>query len=247
MPTAAWSPPSVAPGENNAGRRDGRGGHGRRGADAASPRRRSRRRGGRDRAIVLAVLDGRLEVADAVREGSIFARGDVESVGRIFHAIEIILDISTRSPELRAIARQSGPRPRAPPGPGCAQPAGPPRRTCSGGWGCWRTRDGRDGQASRWITCAVWAGGTTRRPGKPGRCIDGDEQWWRDHVLAGDRYRADRPSPTWGATIDRAALLETTSHRLPAHSRIEGVDPRAYSCTGWHVHSWSWGRAFPRT
>jgi hypothetical protein len=56
------------------------------------------------RAVVLAILDGRLEVSDAVREGSIFARGDVDSVGRIFHAIEIILDVSARSPDLRAIA-----------------------------------------------------------------------------------------------------------------------------------------------
>jgi hypothetical protein len=56
------------------------------------------------RAVVLAILDGRLEVSDALREGFVFARGDVESVGRVFHAIEIILDVSARSPDLRAVA-----------------------------------------------------------------------------------------------------------------------------------------------
>jgi hypothetical protein len=60
--------------------------------------------GGTSRGVVLEILDGRLEVSDAIRDGSIFARGDIESVSRIFHAIEIILDVSARSPDLRAIA-----------------------------------------------------------------------------------------------------------------------------------------------
>ncbi|MGI8693962.1 MAG: hypothetical protein ACR2JK_13865 [Geodermatophilaceae bacterium] len=70
--------------------------------------------GGSSRAAVLALLDGRLETSIALREGLVYARGSVESVGRIFHAIEIVLDVSARSPALRSLAAQY--RAVAPPG-----------------------------------------------------------------------------------------------------------------------------------
>ena len=54
-------------------------------------------------AVVLPILDGQVEVSDAVG-GFIFARGDVESAGCIFHAIEIILDVSACSSDLRTVA-----------------------------------------------------------------------------------------------------------------------------------------------
>lgn len=63
-------------------------------------------RGSTSRGVVLAILDGHLEASDAVRDGAIDVRGDIESLGRIFHAIEIILDVSTRTPALRELARR---------------------------------------------------------------------------------------------------------------------------------------------
>lgn len=62
--------------------------------------------GATSRGVVLAILDGRLDASEAVRHGLIEARGSVEAIGRIFHAIEIILDVSTRAPALRALAHQ---------------------------------------------------------------------------------------------------------------------------------------------
>jgi hypothetical protein len=62
--------------------------------------------GASSRGAVLAILDGRLDASEAVRHGLIEARGSVAAIGRIFHAIEIILDVATRSPALRALAHQ---------------------------------------------------------------------------------------------------------------------------------------------
>jgi hypothetical protein len=76
--------------------------------------------GGTDRQTTLDLLDGRLEVTDAVLEGRLRATGDVESVARIFHAIEILLDGSTRNPGLQRLAlayREDPSRPASPPGP----------------------------------------------------------------------------------------------------------------------------------
>ncbi len=68
--------------------------------------------GGTTRDVVLALLDGRLETSQALGEGLVHASGSVDSVSRIFHAIEIVLDVSARSPGLRTLAAQfraSGP------------------------------------------------------------------------------------------------------------------------------------------
>lgn len=71
-----------------------------------------------DRATVLDLLDGYLEVSDAVLDGRLQARGDDQAVTAIFQAIEILLDAAARDPGLRALAaayrseRHGGP-PRA--------------------------------------------------------------------------------------------------------------------------------------
>lgn len=62
--------------------------------------------GGSSRSVVLSILAGRLETSAALREGLVHAFGSVESIGRIFHAIEIVLDVSARSPGLRSLATQ---------------------------------------------------------------------------------------------------------------------------------------------
>lgn len=60
--------------------------------------------GGSDRAATLALLDGWLEVTDALLDGAIEARGSLEDVSRMFQAIEILLDASTRVPALQELA-----------------------------------------------------------------------------------------------------------------------------------------------
>jgi hypothetical protein len=83
--------------------------------------------GGTTTDVVLAILDGRLEVTDAVERGLVQAAGSPEAVVRMFHAIELILDASARVPELRRLAddfrREAGtlrrgdvPEPPRPPG-----------------------------------------------------------------------------------------------------------------------------------
>ncbi|MEL6890875.1 MAG: hypothetical protein AAFP84_04725 [Actinomycetota bacterium] len=68
--------------------------------------------------VVIALLDGRLEVADAFHGGHITATGSRSSIGRIFHAIEILLDASARVPRLRDLAAEYrvavGPHERSP-------------------------------------------------------------------------------------------------------------------------------------
>lgn len=64
--------------------------------------------GSTDRYTTLDLLDGRLEVTDAILEGRLWAKGEVESVTRIFQAIEILLDGSTRNPELQRLALDYG-------------------------------------------------------------------------------------------------------------------------------------------
>jgi hypothetical protein len=75
--------------------------------------------GSTDRQTTLDLLDGRLEVTDAILEGRLRATGEVESVVRIFQAIEILLDGSTRNPGLQRLALNYGVdpcRPGRPPG-----------------------------------------------------------------------------------------------------------------------------------
>lgn len=57
-----------------------------------------------DRRTVLDILDGHLEVSEALITGRIATRGDTTAVTAMLHAIEILLDVSARSPALQALA-----------------------------------------------------------------------------------------------------------------------------------------------
>lgn len=76
--------------------------------------------------VVLALLDGRLEVAQAVERGLLDAVGSPEAVTRIFHAVELLLDASARVPALRKLAdefrRQSDGSPALPDPPEPTRP-----------------------------------------------------------------------------------------------------------------------------
>jgi hypothetical protein len=69
--------------------------------------------GSTDRATAAALLDGRLEVYEAILDSRLELQGDLDAVSRIGIAIEILLDAATRMPELRALASrfrgESGP------------------------------------------------------------------------------------------------------------------------------------------
>lgn len=62
--------------------------------------------GGTDRATTMAMMDGLLEVEEAIVSGRLEMRGDVEGVNRIGMAIDILIDASTRVPPLRDLARR---------------------------------------------------------------------------------------------------------------------------------------------
>ncbi len=62
--------------------------------------------GSTDRATVLDLMDGNLEVADAISSGRLDVVADVDAVAAMFAAIEILIDASSRSPELQALARE---------------------------------------------------------------------------------------------------------------------------------------------
>ncbi|MGH7528039.1 MAG: hypothetical protein ACREMX_15200 [Gemmatimonadales bacterium] len=68
-----------------------------------------------DRTTTLRLLDGYREVTEAVLEGDLRASGDIESLTRIFQAIEILLDGAARNPELQALARDYRADPCRPP------------------------------------------------------------------------------------------------------------------------------------
>jgi hypothetical protein len=57
-----------------------------------------------DTGTVLDLLDGRLDVTDATVGGRIAVSGSSAGVDSILHAIEIILDVSGRSPAVRSVA-----------------------------------------------------------------------------------------------------------------------------------------------
>lgn len=61
--------------------------------------------GGTDRETTLALLEGDTELTDAIVSGRLDAHGEVENLTRIFIAIEILLDASSRSPLLQQLAR----------------------------------------------------------------------------------------------------------------------------------------------
>jgi hypothetical protein len=58
-----------------------------------------------DRQTVLDLLDGWLEITDAILDGRLRVVGTLEAVSRMFLAIEILLDGSARLPALQELAR----------------------------------------------------------------------------------------------------------------------------------------------
>lgn len=83
--------------------------------------------GATDRQTVLELLDGYLEVTDAIAEDRLRVRGQVDAVARMFHAIELLIDGAARGPALQDLAGafradpcrepRRPPEPPAPPGP----------------------------------------------------------------------------------------------------------------------------------
>ena len=57
-----------------------------------------------DRATTLELLDGYLEVTDAILDGRLDVTGTVDDVERMFLAIEILLDVAARAPALQDLA-----------------------------------------------------------------------------------------------------------------------------------------------
>ena len=72
--------------------------------ERAIRRRRVDGEGATDSETVLALLDGYLEVSDAILEGRLRVSGAAEAVIRMFAAIDILLDASPRIPGLQALA-----------------------------------------------------------------------------------------------------------------------------------------------
>jgi hypothetical protein len=82
-----------------------------------------------DRQCVLELLEGELEVYDAILDGRLEVRGDIDSIQRMFLAIEILLDAAARSPALQALANDYRSDPCLParrPPPPCGPDRGPP-------------------------------------------------------------------------------------------------------------------------
>ncbi len=52
------------------------------------------------------VIAGRLEATDAVTTGTIEIKGSPSDVTALLHIIEIVLDVASRSPQLRDLARE---------------------------------------------------------------------------------------------------------------------------------------------
>jgi hypothetical protein len=75
-----------------------------------------------DRATTLELLDGYLEVTDAILDGRLDVSGTVDDVERMFLAVEILLDAAARAPALQDLAADYRADPcreprRAPPAP----------------------------------------------------------------------------------------------------------------------------------
>jgi SCP-2 sterol transfer family len=77
-----------------------------------------------DRHTVLDILDGYIEVTDAILDGRLTIVGETEDVSRMFIAVEILLDGSTRIPPLQDLARDFREDP-------CREPRRPPKRRSS--------------------------------------------------------------------------------------------------------------------
>jgi hypothetical protein len=75
-----------------------------------------------DRATTLELMDGYLEVTDAILDGRLDVTGTVDDVERMFLAVEILLDVAARAPALQDLAADYRADPcreprRAPPPP----------------------------------------------------------------------------------------------------------------------------------
>ena len=81
-----------------------------------------------DRATVLDLLDGHLEVTDAILDGRLRIHGELDEIARMFAAIEILLDGSARAPALQRLARDFRDDPAREP------PTAPRRRSRRGPW-----------------------------------------------------------------------------------------------------------------
>jgi len=57
-----------------------------------------------DRATTLELLDGYLEVSEAILDGRLDVTGTVDDVERMFLAIEVLLDVAARAPALQDLA-----------------------------------------------------------------------------------------------------------------------------------------------
>ena len=68
-----------------------------------------------DRATVFDLMDGHLEVSDAISTGRLDVVAEVDAVAVMFAAIEILIDASSRSPDLQALAREFRERSGEPP------------------------------------------------------------------------------------------------------------------------------------
>ena len=79
-----------------------------RGALVVEPVNGAKRRvegyGRTDRATAAALLDARLEVHEAILDGALELRGDLDAIRRIGVAIEILIDAATRVPALRELS-----------------------------------------------------------------------------------------------------------------------------------------------
>jgi hypothetical protein len=58
-----------------------------------------------DRQTVLDLLDGYVEVTDAILDGRLAVAGETDAIARMFVALELLLDGSTRIPALQELAR----------------------------------------------------------------------------------------------------------------------------------------------
>ena len=85
--------------------------------------------GATTRATVLDLLAGRLEVTDAILDGLIEVDGEPEAVVAILAAIEILIEVSTRAPGLRALADAFVHETAPAPGPSFSAPVPMARRT----------------------------------------------------------------------------------------------------------------------
>jgi hypothetical protein len=95
--------------------------------------------GATDRQTVLDLLDGYLEVTEAILDGRLAVAGETDAIARMFVALELLLDGSARIPSLQDLARdfredpcrepRRGPSMRARPRPWHATGSDPAERS----------------------------------------------------------------------------------------------------------------------